>query len=69
MVWGGAPFSIIRFADYKVCTAAQTIIITEHESLNKKKRFDWTLRGHDPLKCDVYIQLTSIFQLQADVTW
>ena len=25
-----------------------TYIITEHESLHKKKRFDWTLRGHDP---------------------
>ena len=30
-------------------------IITEHESLHKKKRFDWTLRGHDPEKRDVYI--------------
>ena len=33
-----------------------TSIITEHESLHKKKQFDWTLRGHDPLKRDVYIQ-------------
>ena len=24
------------------------VIITEHDSLHKKKRFDWTLRGHDP---------------------
>ena len=23
-------------------------IITEHDSLHKKKQFDWTLRGHDP---------------------
>ena len=23
-------------------------IITEHESLHKKKQFDWTLLGHDP---------------------
>ena len=23
-------------------------IITDFESLHKKKQFDWTLRGHDP---------------------
>ena len=24
------------------------VIITENDSLHKKKRFDWTLRDHDP---------------------
>ena len=36
--------------------ANYTAIITEHESLHQKKQFDWTLRGHDLYKRDVYIQ-------------
>ena len=41
---------------YMLSIKSYVIIITEHESLHKKKRFDWTLRGHDPEKRDVYIQ-------------
>ena len=38
------------FVSYNRDKALFSFIITEHESLHQKKQFDWTLRGHDPLK-------------------
>ena len=47
------PLTLISYPYYGTVprseyTLVYIRIITEHESLHKKKRFDWTLRGHDP---------------------